>query len=206
MAGCPYTRKRGGGKGKKVKKSTIKKPVKAKSTIKKKKSLYKRRSARMSKRRSTRMSKRRSTRMSKRSNRNKKIGGVPDEDQIRALLETLDAREVYSFAIEMNIDRHNISHAQERDRRDGVINLIVKTIMGRGPAPLTDYLNKEGKLTLSNFIKYEKAEAAAAAERRRENMLAEEEGRGVPAPVLPRAYTKRWGVPGSAKDWFGGGV
>ena len=40
MGACAfkYTRKRGGGKSKKAKKSTVKKPVKAKSTIKKKKS------------------------------------------------------------------------------------------------------------------------------------------------------------------------
>ena len=59
-----YTRKRGGGKGKK---STVKKPVRAKSTIKKRKS-FKRKS----------LYKRRSINMSKRSNRNKKIrGGQP---------------------------------------------------------------------------------------------------------------------------------
>ena len=45
MGGCGlYTRKRGGGKGKKAKKSTVKKPVRAKSTIKKKKSSYKQKS------------------------------------------------------------------------------------------------------------------------------------------------------------------
>ena len=65
MASRKYTRRRGGGKGKKANRSTVKKPVRAKSTIKKGKSLYKRRSTRMSKR-------------SKRSNRNKKIrGGQP---------------------------------------------------------------------------------------------------------------------------------